>query len=193
MASLSRNRGLAMSTVSLAIAGAAGRMGKRLIALASEQPDIFRITTTIDSPSSSALGQDAGTHAGIAPLKVAITASLAGNPNVIIDFTAPAATPRPHSPMCRAQNRPPHRHHRPHARGPTAHRPRRPNHSHSPGDKHQPRRQRPPRHRRPGRAPTRRRLRHRNRRSPSQSKERCPLRHGALSGRIHLQIHWPLP
>jgi 4-hydroxy-tetrahydrodipicolinate reductase len=81
-----------MSTISLAIAGAAGRMGRRLIALAAEQPDLFKLTTAIDAPNSSSLGQDAGLLAGIPQLGVALTASLAGNPDVIIDFTAPAAT-----------------------------------------------------------------------------------------------------
>jgi 4-hydroxy-tetrahydrodipicolinate reductase len=80
------------SPISLAIAGAAGRMGKRLVALAAEQPDVFTLTTAIATHSSSFLGQDAGTLAGIAPLGVALTASLAGNPDVLIDFTTPAAT-----------------------------------------------------------------------------------------------------
>jgi 4-hydroxy-tetrahydrodipicolinate reductase len=81
-----------MSTVSLAISGAAGRMGRRLIALAAEQPDVFKLATAIDAPTSSVLGKDAGTVAGVQPAGVAITASLAGNPDVIIDFSAPSAT-----------------------------------------------------------------------------------------------------
>src|SRR5271170_2698316 len=81
-----------MSTISLAISGAAGRMGRRLIALAAEQPDVFKLSTAIDAPASSMLGKDAGTVAGVQPAGVAITASLAGNPDVIIDFSAPAAT-----------------------------------------------------------------------------------------------------
>jgi 4-hydroxy-tetrahydrodipicolinate reductase len=81
-----------MSTISLAIAGAAGRMGKRLIAVASEQPDVFKITTALDASTSPALGQDAGTVAGVNPVGVAVTSSLAGNPDVIIDFSVPSAT-----------------------------------------------------------------------------------------------------
>ncbi len=42
-----------MSTISLGISGAAGRMGKRLIALAAEQPDLFKLTTAIDAPQST--------------------------------------------------------------------------------------------------------------------------------------------
>ena len=81
-----------MSTISLGISGAAGRMGKRLIALAAEQPDVFKITTAIDAPQSPALGKDAGTLAGTNPVGVALTTTLAGNPDVIIDFSAPPAT-----------------------------------------------------------------------------------------------------
>ncbi|HUO08885.1 MAG TPA: 4-hydroxy-tetrahydrodipicolinate reductase [Phycisphaerae bacterium] len=81
-----------MSTISLGISGAAGRMGKRLIALSAEQPELFKLTTAIDAPQSPNLGKDAGTVAGCNALGVAITASLAGNPDVLIDFSAPAAT-----------------------------------------------------------------------------------------------------
>ena len=81
-----------MSTVSLGISGAAGRMGKRLIALAAEQPELFKLTTAIDAPGSPMLGKDAGSVAGVNAAGVAITASLAGNPDVIIDFSVPSAT-----------------------------------------------------------------------------------------------------
>jgi 4-hydroxy-tetrahydrodipicolinate reductase len=81
-----------MSTISLGISGAAGRMGKRLIALAAEQHDFFKITTAIDAPQSPLLGKDAGTIAGTNAIGVALTASLAGNPDVIIDFSSPANT-----------------------------------------------------------------------------------------------------
>ncbi len=81
-----------MSTISLGISGAAGRMGKSLIALAAEQPTVFKLTTAIDAPQSPALGKDAGTLAGTNPVGVALTTTLAGNPDVIIDFSAPAAT-----------------------------------------------------------------------------------------------------
>lgn len=81
-----------MSTISLAIAGAAGRMGKRLIALASEDPATFKLATALDAPNSPLLGQDAGTIAGVQPAGVALTTTLAGNPDVVIDFSAPVAT-----------------------------------------------------------------------------------------------------
>jgi 4-hydroxy-tetrahydrodipicolinate reductase len=81
-----------MSTISLAIAGAAGRMGRRLIALASEEPHFFTIAAATDAPNSPFLGKDAGVLAGAAPLGIAVTATLAGSPDVLIDFSAAPAT-----------------------------------------------------------------------------------------------------
>jgi 4-hydroxy-tetrahydrodipicolinate reductase len=88
-----------MPTISLAIAGAAGRMGRRLIALASEQPQVFQLTAAIDASGTSFIGQDAGTLAGVSSTGVAIAPTLAGNPAVLIDFSAPAAT-RALIPVC---------------------------------------------------------------------------------------------
>jgi 4-hydroxy-tetrahydrodipicolinate reductase len=81
-----------MPTISLAIAGAAGRMGRRLIALAAEQHDLLAVVAAIDAPNSPLLGKDAGALAGTAPLGIAITATLAGKPDVLIDFSAAPAT-----------------------------------------------------------------------------------------------------
>jgi 4-hydroxy-tetrahydrodipicolinate reductase len=81
-----------MSPILLGIAGAAGRMGRRLIALAAEQPDIFALASALDAPNCPDLGQDAGTLAGLAPNGIALTSTLTGTPQVIIDFSVPAAT-----------------------------------------------------------------------------------------------------
>ena len=86
------NSGGTHMPTTLAITGAAGRMGKRLIALAAEQPDLFKLVAAIDAPNSPALGQDAGIVAGIAANGVPIASTLTGNPQVIIDFSAPVAT-----------------------------------------------------------------------------------------------------
>jgi 4-hydroxy-tetrahydrodipicolinate reductase len=94
-----------MPTISLAIAGAAGRMGRRLIALAAEQPNLFQLTAALDAPNSPAIGQDAGTLAGVAPNGVAIAPTLTGTPQVVIDFSAPAAT-RALLPVCIERNIP---------------------------------------------------------------------------------------
>ena len=81
-----------MATIELGIAGAAGRMGRRLVALAREQPEVFSLAAAIDAPNSPELGKDAGVLAGVGALGVAVTATLAGMPEVVIDFSAPAAT-----------------------------------------------------------------------------------------------------
>jgi 4-hydroxy-tetrahydrodipicolinate reductase len=81
-----------MSPITLAISGAAGRMGKRLIALASEQPEVFTLSAALDAPNSSTQNLDAGTVAGVAAIGVPIGSQLQTTPQVIIDFSAPAAT-----------------------------------------------------------------------------------------------------
>lgn len=78
----------------IAIAGAAGRMGRRLIALAAERSDL-QLLAAIEHGASEHLGADAGSLAGIAPLNLPISDSLpeafpAGG--IIIDFTTPAST-----------------------------------------------------------------------------------------------------
>ena len=75
--------------LSLAVCGAAGRMGRLLISLAREDPTL-RVVGAIEAPGHPAVGQDAGTTAGGAPLGLAIegdlTACLRATP-VVIDFT----------------------------------------------------------------------------------------------------------
>ncbi len=77
------------------ICGAAGRMGKRLVALASEQPDV-EVVGAVEHPESNALGLDAGELAGIGKNGIAIRADLAEtltDADVAISFiNIPAAT-----------------------------------------------------------------------------------------------------
>lgn len=81
-----------MMPVPLAIHGAAGRMGRRLLALAAEDPET-RIVAAVEHAAHALLGQDAGILAGTAPLGVWLTDALpAQERGVLIDFTAPAAT-----------------------------------------------------------------------------------------------------
>lgn len=78
----------------LAVAGAAGRMGRMLIRAIAEDPSC-RLAAAIERPGASVLGQDAGALAGLAPLSVPVTddvlAALA-EADGILDFTAPAAS-----------------------------------------------------------------------------------------------------
>jgi 4-hydroxy-tetrahydrodipicolinate reductase len=83
---------MSSSPVLLGIAGAAGRMGRRLIALASEQPGVFKLAAALDAPGCPDLGKDAGVVAGVAAAGVAITVALTTKPQVMIDFSVPAAT-----------------------------------------------------------------------------------------------------
>ncbi|HXU72467.1 MAG TPA: 4-hydroxy-tetrahydrodipicolinate reductase [Polyangia bacterium] len=80
--------------VRVAVPGAAGKMGRMILKVLSETPSV-QLVAAIERPGSPALGQDAGTVAGIGELGVPIRSELddaLGNANVIIDFTAPAAT-----------------------------------------------------------------------------------------------------
>jgi 4-hydroxy-tetrahydrodipicolinate reductase len=80
-----------MSATSIAVHGAAGRMGRRLIALASGDPQL-RIVAAVDSPSHPDLGRDAGSLAGIKELGLPLVGSLGTTkPAVVIDFSVPAA------------------------------------------------------------------------------------------------------
>src|SRR4051812_29167638 len=74
----------------IAITGAAGRMGKRLIALAREDRELD-VVAAIARPEHAMQARDAGEVAGIGKLNVPITFDLKPTPQVLIDFTAPAS------------------------------------------------------------------------------------------------------
>lgn len=77
--------------IDIAITGAAGRMGQRLVALA-RQDQAFRIVAAIERPDHPALARDIGEVAGIGSLGLPITHDLKPTPAVFIDFTTPAST-----------------------------------------------------------------------------------------------------
>jgi 4-hydroxy-tetrahydrodipicolinate reductase len=77
--------------ISLAITGAAGRMGQRLVALA-KQDGGFDIVGAIERPDHPMLDCDIGEAAGIGQLGLPITFDLQPTPRVLIDFTSPAST-----------------------------------------------------------------------------------------------------
>lgn len=75
------------------ILGAGGRMGRRLVAAAIEAK--VDVGAAIERDGAPDLGQDAGALAGVAPIGVKLTSDLAAaleKCDVVIDFTAPAAT-----------------------------------------------------------------------------------------------------
>lgn len=87
------------------LVGASGRMGLAVTRAAAQSPDV-RIVAAVDRPDDGSRppvqGRDLGTLAGLAPLGVAVGADLdaalggrAGSgeaPDVMIDFSSPAAT-----------------------------------------------------------------------------------------------------
>jgi 4-hydroxy-tetrahydrodipicolinate reductase len=80
--------------MNIAVSGAAGRMGKRILALAHENPECT-ISGALEFPQSPFLGMDAGEVAGIGHLGIPITSDVnevLAKCDVFVDFSAPAAT-----------------------------------------------------------------------------------------------------
>ncbi len=78
----------------IAITGAAGRMGKTLIEAVSAAGGV-RLAAALERPDSSLVGADAGELAGIGRNGIRVSGDLASvrdDFDVLIDFTAPAAT-----------------------------------------------------------------------------------------------------
>lgn len=75
----------------LAINGAAGRMGRRLVTLGNTDPDL-QVAAALESPNCPRLGDDAGTVAGIEPISVPLSASLETEVDAVIDFSLPVGT-----------------------------------------------------------------------------------------------------
>lgn len=75
-------------TYSLAVNGAGGRMGQRIVAL-SHADEKMEVAAAIDAPTSPALGRDAGELCGIGSIGVPITAEIGDKVDVVIDFSTP--------------------------------------------------------------------------------------------------------
>jgi 4-hydroxy-tetrahydrodipicolinate reductase len=77
----------------IAINGAGGRMGQRLVALAKDDRAL-QLVAAVDAPTSPALGRDAGEIAGAGHLGVSVTCDLptAHKPDCVIDFSVPVGT-----------------------------------------------------------------------------------------------------
>jgi 4-hydroxy-tetrahydrodipicolinate reductase len=76
------------------VAGASGRMGSRIIALAREYPEL-KLTGAFERKGHGAVGKDAGFTAGISETGVKLSDRLEDiieNSDVIIDFTTPNST-----------------------------------------------------------------------------------------------------
>jgi len=76
------------------VAGAAGRMGQRILAMVRQHPEL-EVAAAFEHPDNPAVGMDAGEQAGIGTLGVPIAAGLdevIDQGDVIIDFTFHTAT-----------------------------------------------------------------------------------------------------
>lgn len=76
------------------VAGAAGRMGSRLVALLREEAEL-RLVGALEAPGHAALGRDAGESAGVGRLSVPITADVEaalGRDRILIEFSVPEAS-----------------------------------------------------------------------------------------------------
>jgi 4-hydroxy-tetrahydrodipicolinate reductase len=77
--------------IKIAIAGAAGRMGRRLAALAIEG-ELFDVVAALEAPGHADLGKDVGELAGCGRFGLAVADTIQDEPQVLIDFTTPEGT-----------------------------------------------------------------------------------------------------
>lgn len=82
-----------MTPIRIAIHGAAGRMGRRLIALGAADPQLS-VVAALESPEHPKLGEDAGLVAAIGAIGVRLESTLQAAPDVVIDFSIPQASER---------------------------------------------------------------------------------------------------
>jgi 4-hydroxy-tetrahydrodipicolinate reductase len=77
----------------IAINGACGRMGQRLVALAKDDAELL-VVAAVDSSGHPLQGKDAGEAAGVGPIGVPVTADIPLGTRVdcAIDFSAPEGT-----------------------------------------------------------------------------------------------------
>jgi len=74
----------------LLIVGAAGRMGRRILALAAKDAR-FDIAAALERPDHPDIGKDAGLVAGTGPLNVNLTSDYPDRVDVAVDFSMPDA------------------------------------------------------------------------------------------------------
>jgi 4-hydroxy-tetrahydrodipicolinate reductase len=74
--------------IKIAVNGAGGRMGQRIVALAHADPELA-VTCAAENKYSPAQGRDAGEVAGVGTIGVRIQRQLDGPVDVVIDFSVP--------------------------------------------------------------------------------------------------------
>lgn len=80
-----------MNELRIAIHGAAGRMGARLISLGKADPT-FEIVAALDRADHPRMGEDVGILAGLGAMGLPLTSELDRAVDVLIDFSTPRAT-----------------------------------------------------------------------------------------------------
>jgi len=76
----------------IAVNGAAGRMGRRLVALCRETEGL-QLASALERPGNECLGADAGELSGVGKLGVVVADALpASGVDVLVDFSLPAGT-----------------------------------------------------------------------------------------------------
>ncbi len=75
--------------IKIGINGAAGRMGRKLVALVHADSDL-QLTAALEAENNPCLGQDAGELAGVGKVGVEVTTEPAEKVDVLIDFSVPA-------------------------------------------------------------------------------------------------------
>src|SRR4029077_15034349 len=82
------------SMADVVVAGAAGRMGSRLVALLQQETEL-RLVAALESPGHAALGRDAGESAGVGRLDIPIGAdvdAVLGKDRILMEFSVPEAS-----------------------------------------------------------------------------------------------------
>ena len=77
----------------IAVSGAGGRMGRRVVSLVMAEPDL-ELVSACECDGHPDLGRDAGEVAGAGPAGIPVTDGIGGDPQVIIDFSLPRGTAR---------------------------------------------------------------------------------------------------
>jgi 4-hydroxy-tetrahydrodipicolinate reductase len=78
------------TSLRLAVHGAAGRMGRRIVACAASDPR-WRLVAAIEQRTCPHCGEDAGVLAGVAAAGVPVAARWEADADVVIDFSLPGA------------------------------------------------------------------------------------------------------
>ncbi len=77
--------------IKLAVSGACGRMGRRIVALANES-NMFHVVAALEQTGHKLIGRDIGAIAGIGDIGVIVADALDDPCDVMIDFSLPQGT-----------------------------------------------------------------------------------------------------